>query len=134
MLEPWLLQGLTYDQACAKAGLDFRAHTNTQKTAKLPASAQELEDITSPVVRRAVSQTIKVVNAIIRDMDRGVTLLHGEGGWSGTDKKILLVAVRKHLYPSLRDIVREEDPAAFMIVGAAKEVYGLGFRSHHDEL
>lgn len=78
MLEPWLLQGLTYDQACAQAGLDFRAHNNAQKAAKLPASAQELEDITSPVVRRAVSQTIKVVNAIIREMGEPPVWLHLE--------------------------------------------------------
>ena len=78
MLEPWLLQGLTYDQACAQAGLDFRAHNNAQKAAKLPASAQELEDITSPVVRRAVSQTIKVVNAIIREMGEPLVWLHLE--------------------------------------------------------
>lgn len=78
MLEPWLLQGLTYDQACTQAGLDFRAHNNTEKDVKLPASAQELEDITSPVVRRAVSQTIKVVNAIIREMGQPSVWLHLE--------------------------------------------------------
>lgn len=78
MLEPWLLQGLTYDQACAHAGLDFRAHNCTEKAAKLPASAPELEDITSPVVRRAVSQTIKVVNAIIREMGQPPVWLHLE--------------------------------------------------------
>ncbi|WP_317320763.1 type II CRISPR RNA-guided endonuclease Cas9 [Subdoligranulum variabile] len=78
MLEPWLLQGLTYDQACDQAGLDFRAHNHAEKTAKLPASAPELEDITSPVVRRAVSQTIKVVNAIIREMGQSPVWLHLE--------------------------------------------------------
>lgn len=78
MLEPWLLQGLVYDKACERAGLDFRAHNHTEKTAKLPASAPELEDITSPVVRRAVSQTIKVVNAIIREMGQPPVWLHLE--------------------------------------------------------
>lgn len=78
MLEPWLLQGLTYDQACTRAGLDFRAHSGTEKSAKLPASAKELEDITSPVVRRAVSQTIKVVNAIIREMGQPPVWIHIE--------------------------------------------------------
>lgn len=68
MLEPWLLQGMTYDQACRQAGLEFRGHAGVQKQEKLPANAPELEDITNPVVRRAVSQTIKVVNAIIREM------------------------------------------------------------------
>lgn len=63
---PHLEQGLTYDKACEAAGIAFRAHTNTNKTSLLPAAAQELENIVNPVVRRAVSQTIKVINAIIR--------------------------------------------------------------------
>ncbi len=78
MLEPWLLQGLKYDQACSKAGLDFRGHSNIKKTPKLPASAPELKDITSPVVRRAVSQTIKLVNAIIREMGQPPVWIHIE--------------------------------------------------------
>ena len=78
MLEPWLMQGLTYDQACTQAGLNFHGHGNTEKTSKLPASAPELEDITSPVVRRAVSQTIKLVNAIIREMGQSPVWIHIE--------------------------------------------------------
>ena len=45
-----------------------------------------------------------------------------------------MCVVKKHLYPNLRDIVRDEDPEAFMIVSAAQDVYGLGYRSHHEEL
>ena len=71
---------------------------------------------------------------ILSELDIGVTDVEGVGGYTGRDKKILLVAVRKHLYPSLRDIVREEDPAAFMIVNDARAVYGEGFRSHHEDL
>lgn len=75
-----------------------------------------------------------VKRRILTELEIGVTDLAGVGGYTGADKTVLLCAVKKHLYPRLRDIVREEDPAAFMIVGDAHEVYGLGFRSHHDEL
>nr|WP_317400003.1 type II CRISPR RNA-guided endonuclease Cas9 [uncultured Gemmiger sp.] len=78
LLEPWLMQGLTYDQACTQAGLNFHGHGNTEKTSKLSASAPELGDITSPVVRRAVSQTIKLVNAIIREMGQPPVWIHIE--------------------------------------------------------
>ncbi len=78
MLEPWLMQGLTYDQACSQAGLNFHGHGTATKTSKLPARAPELEDITSPVVRRAVSQTIKLINAIIREMGRPPVWIHIE--------------------------------------------------------
>ena len=65
-LIPFLEQGLTYDKACEAAGYDFKAHSDNNKRPLLPQSAPELEDITNPVVRRAISQTIKVINAIIR--------------------------------------------------------------------
>ncbi len=66
-LLPFLQQGDTYDVACANAGYDHRAHEKAPQMT-LPAVAPEMQEITSPVVRRAVAQTIKVVNAIIRMM------------------------------------------------------------------
>ena len=67
MLIPYLEKGLTYDKACEAAGFDFRGHSGFEKSFLLPSVSSELEDITNPVVRRAVSQTIKVVNCIIRE-------------------------------------------------------------------
>lgn len=67
-LLPYLQEGMTYDKACAAAGIDFKAHSKSEKGALLPANADELDDITNPVVRRSVSQTIKVINSIIREM------------------------------------------------------------------
>ena len=82
-----------------------------------------------------ISDRYQAINdAIIRDMDRGVTLLHGEGGWSGTDKKILLVAFKQRQIVSLKRTVKELDPDAFLIVCDAHEVLGKGFRryQHND--
>lgn len=56
------------------------------------------------------------------------------GAYTSKNKQIIMCVVKKHLYPNLRDIVRDEDPEAFMIVSAAQDVYGLGYRSHHEEL
>ena len=67
---PYLEQGMLYHDACTAAGYNFKAD-DTDKRMYLPAhekEAPELGDITNPVVRRAISQTIKVVNAIIREM------------------------------------------------------------------
>ncbi len=60
-LIPFLQQGMRYDEACKAAGLDF--HGANGKVEKL---SDFLGEITNPVVRRAVSQTIKVVNAVVR--------------------------------------------------------------------
>jgi CRISPR-associated endonuclease Csn1 len=64
---PYLEQGLNYDEACVKAGYNFKGHANGKKDMLLPANNIEMEDVTSPVVRRAIAQTIKVINAIIRE-------------------------------------------------------------------
>ena len=67
-LIPFLEQGMTYDQACSSAGYVHTGHTGQNKGFTLPTAAPEMDEITSPVVRRAVAQTIKVVNAIVREM------------------------------------------------------------------
>ena len=78
MIIPFLEEGKTYDKACECAGLNFKAHTNMQKQMLLPAKSDELNDIVNPVVRRAISQTIKVVNAIIREMGTPPTYINIE--------------------------------------------------------
>ncbi len=65
-LLPYLEQGLTYDKACTAAGYQFHGHAAGEKTALLHPTTEDYADITSPVVKRAVSQTIKVINALVR--------------------------------------------------------------------
>ena len=66
-LIPFLEKGMKYDEACAAAGYDFKAHSGRERTQLLHPTPDDLADITSPVVRRAVAQTVKVLNAIIRE-------------------------------------------------------------------
>lgn len=63
---PYLEKGMNYSDACTAAGYDFRAHNKDGRQMYLPPLADDCHEVTSPVVRRAISQTIKVVNAIIR--------------------------------------------------------------------
>ncbi len=64
---PYLEAGMIYDKACAEAGYEFRALNDTHKMHLLKGEAvnEVLNDITNPVVKRSVSQTIKVINAIV---------------------------------------------------------------------
>lgn len=65
---PYLERGLTYDKACESAG--YNPKGKKEKIGKfLPPINGDDKEITSPVVKRAISQTIKVINAIIRKMD-----------------------------------------------------------------
>lgn len=63
-LIPLLQQGMRYDEACRLVYQDHRTKEASEKKTRL--SLNDVEEITNPVVRRAVSQTIKVVNAVVR--------------------------------------------------------------------
>lgn len=63
-LIPLLEEGLRYDEACTRVYGDHRGLRSGQRTNRL--SLKDMEEITNPVVRRAVSQTIKVINAVVR--------------------------------------------------------------------
>ncbi|MCL2828834.1 MAG: type II CRISPR RNA-guided endonuclease Cas9 [Oscillospiraceae bacterium] len=68
---PFLEHGLNYNEACEKAGYNFKGHASGETKAKISLShlAAECEHtITSPVAKRAISQCAKVINAIIREM------------------------------------------------------------------
>ena len=75
-------------------------------------------------------QPREIASAILSDMDRGVTVLKGQGAWSGQDKEVLLVAFKQRQIIHLKRTVRELDPTAFLIVCEAHEVLGDGFRPH----
>lgn len=72
----------------------------------------------------------EITAAILSDLDRGVTVLKGQGGWSGEDKQVLMVAFRQRQIVRLKRLVKEIDPAAFLIVCEAHEVLGDGFRDY----
>lgn len=71
-----------------------------------------------------------IAAAIMQNMDRGVTILKGQGGWSGQEKQVLLVAFKQRQIVHLKQTVKELDPTAFLIVCAAHEVLGDGFHPH----
>lgn len=77
-LIPFLEKGMKYDEACAAAGYDFKAHSGRERTQLLHPTPDDLADITSPVVRRAVAQTVKVLNAIIRERGCSPTFINLE--------------------------------------------------------
>ena len=73
---------------------------------------------------------VKVIDAIINDIKRGVTILDGKGGYTNNDKSILLVVVNnKKQEVSLKKLIKKVDPSAFIIVSDVHEVLGEGFKS-----
>ena len=66
---------------------------------------------------------------ILEDIDRGVTIIPIQGGYSGQDGEMLLCAVRRYEVAKINDIIHTADRDAFVIVGEAGEITGEGFRS-----
>lgn len=75
-----------------------------------------------------------IVKVILNDLDRSVTYLQGEGGYTGQSKKVILCAFKQREIVAIKETVRQVDPNAFMIVTSAHEVLGEGFGSYHGEL
>ena len=65
--------------------------------------------------------------AIIGHLDRGLTILRAEGGYSQEDHQVLLVVVSNRELPQLERIVKNIDPESFVIVSEVREVSGRGF-------
>ena len=89
---------------------------------------------TSKVAYIITDRPRPVIEAIDRLLDRGVTILHGEGGYSGQPKQVLLCAFKQKQIVPLKQLIHRLDPDAFLIVCDAHEVLGLGFRRYqqHD--
>ena len=70
----------------------------------------------------------EIKKAVIEDMDRGITLLKGEGGFSGSEKDILLCVISRSEITELKRVVQEIDQDAFVIITEVNEVLGEGFK------
>lgn len=68
-----------------------------------------------------------VAGKISHELDRGVTYLQGEGYYSHQEFKVILTAVKRHQIASLKQLVVDVDPNAFIIVQEAHQVLGDGF-------
>jgi uncharacterized membrane-anchored protein YitT (DUF2179 family) len=69
--------------------------------------------------------------AIVGELERGVTILHGQGAYTGADKKVLMCAFKQREIAAIKAAVKGIDPDAFLIVCNAHEVLGDGFRDYN---
>ena len=73
------------------------------------------------------SKADEIRAAILSQIDRGVTILHGEGGYLHQPTQLLLCVVSNRELPRLEKLIHSIDPASFVIVGHVSEVSGRGF-------
>ena len=74
----------------------------------------------------------EIRDAILSQLDRGVTVLHGEGGYSREQEQVLLSVITNRQLPRLEKLAKLIDPACFMIVSHVTEVSGRGFSLEKD--
>ena len=81
----------------------------------------------SAEVAYIISDAYEEITEKLLEMDRGVTLLNGEGPYYQKEKKIIMCAMKRNQIVPVKLMVREIDPDAFLIVCKANEVLGEGF-------
>ena len=72
-------------------------------------------------------RTEEIAQAIMDQMDRGVTALNARGMYSGVSRDMLFCVVSKKEIIQLKELVVGHDSQAFVIVSDAREVLGEGF-------
>lgn len=69
----------------------------------------------------------QIRQAILSQIDRGCTLLHGTSGYQGHEVNVILSVVSNHELPKIQRVARSIDPGCFVIVSRVSEVWGRGF-------
>ena len=62
------------------------------------------------------------------ELDTTATVITARGAYTNAPKELLMIVTRKQIYPKLEEIVKDEDPTAFMIVSSASEIFGEGYK------
>ena len=77
---------------------------------------------------KIISRQVEEIRQIIlAEVDRGVTVLYGEGGYLQEETRVVLSILSNRELPKLERLIRDIDPEAFMIVSRVTEVRGKGF-------
>ena len=69
-----------------------------------------------------------------KELDRGTTILHAQGGYKGQERIVLRIVFDKTQYDKLRTKIAEIDPTAFITFTQTNAVFGEGFASHKKKI
>lgn len=82
---------------------------------------------TKTEVRVVSSRAAEICDAILKRMDRGVTLLSAKGGYLKEDTTVVLSVISNRELPRVERLIHEIDPESFIVVNRVSEVSGKGF-------
>ena len=69
----------------------------------------------------------QVAANVMSVLERGVTILPGTGAYTGADRPVLYCVITRSEVNQLKELVKEVDPKAFMVIGSAHDALGEGF-------
>lgn len=69
----------------------------------------------------------EIASEIMTQMNRGVTFLHGEGAYTGDEKRVLYTTMTRFEIDMMKDIVNNSDEKAFVTLSQASEIAGGRF-------
>ena len=69
----------------------------------------------------------EIRQAVLSEVNRGATMLHGQGGYERRETEVILSVVSNYELPKIQRLAREIDPSCFMIISQVTEVWGRGF-------
>jgi len=74
-------------------------------------------------------KTEEISKHILNELGRGVTFLHGEGAYTGDNKKVIYCIITLNQLVKIKSIIFDIDPRAFVTIIDAAEVQGKGFKN-----
>ena len=71
----------------------------------------------------------EISNIINQEINRGVTGLYGKGMYTNEEKTVIMCVAKRKDIIKIKEIAKNIDESAFIIITDAREVYGLGFKN-----
>lgn len=116
----------------ALAGIFFNIEVALYAAVTIFITSQTIDVVQEGLhIKKAVliisDQAEEINKKIVNDLNRGTTKFKGEGGFTGSEKKVLMSIISRTEVSSLKKIVAEIDKDAFVVISNANEVIGEGF-------
>lgn len=117
----------------ALAGVSFNARTGMYSILAIIINGLSIDFIMhglelSSEVFIISSKNKEIASFVLNKLERGATYIPAKGAYTGTDREVLMVVVKRRELNELIRYIRKLDPSAFVIIKEVRQVLGEGFK------
>jgi len=117
----------------ALAGVSFSARTGMYSILAIIINGLSIDFIMhglelSSEVFIISSKNKKIASFVLNKLERGATYIPAKGAYTGMDREVLMVVVKRRELNELIRHIRKLDPSAFVIIKEVRQVLGEGFK------